>query len=236
MKNEYVSPVYALYENQSTVAKNIINSIVIALLLTSFSYGVAFGFGWIDAVNWLEFSAVATSYSCTWLCVVQSRWNYVFGAISVVLLCYLFYTTGLFASAALNAYLVPTLIYGWFRWRHDTVTRPVTSLLKDGPYWITIYILGTIAVYILSVQFLTYLGGSMAWMDSLIFILSIIAQFMLDNKKLENWIVWMVINVVAIYVYFTQGLYIVAIQYVFFLANAVYAYYVWNFSKDKANV
>jgi nicotinamide mononucleotide transporter len=71
-------------------------------------------------------------------------------------------------------------------------------------------------------------GGSMAWTDSMILAGTILAQFLLDNKKIENWIVWAVVNLFAIYTYWTIGLQLVAFQYVFFLANTVYGYLIWN--------
>ena len=57
---------------------------------------------------------------------------------------------------------------------------------------------------------------------------TLLAQFLLDNKKLENWIVWAVVNVFAIYTYATSGLPLVAFQYVFFLANTAYGYVSWR--------
>ena len=71
----------------------------------------------------------------------------------------------------------------------------------------------------------------MAWTDAMILAGTILAQFLLDNKKLENWAVWAVVNVFAIYTYATAGLALAAFQYVFFLANTVYGYIIWRRSK-----
>jgi nicotinamide mononucleotide transporter len=51
---------------------------------------------------------------------------------------------------------------------------------------------------------------------------------MLDNKKLENWHVWALVNIFAIYTYFSAGLALAGFQYIFFLANTVYGYYAWK--------
>ena len=100
----------------------------LAVVLTGTSYVLAFALGWITEVNLLEAFAVATSYACTYLCVRQRRVNYPIGALSTAAYCLLFWQQGLLASAALNAYLTPMLVYGWFRWRSDAETRPVTRL------------------------------------------------------------------------------------------------------------
>jgi nicotinamide mononucleotide transporter len=94
-----------------------VQTIVIAIVLTALSYGIGAIFGWVTVVNWLEIFAVFTSYASTYLCVKQRRFNYVFGAVSSVAYCYLFFTAGLLASTALNGILAVWLVYGWFRWR-----------------------------------------------------------------------------------------------------------------------
>jgi nicotinamide mononucleotide transporter len=186
--------------------------------------------GWIATadINWLEVFAVFSSYSCTYLSVKQRRINYPIGAISSAAYAYLFWQSGLLASTVLNAYLVPTLVYGWIRWRKDAHTRPVTHIRpRMIPVYLLVAGLGYAGAALLSKQF----GGTMAWTDSIILAGTILAQFLLDNKKLENWLVWAVVNVFAIYTYATSGLPLVAFQYVFFLANTVYGYVMWNRSK-----
>jgi nicotinamide mononucleotide transporter len=176
--------------------------------------------------------AVFTSYSCTYLCVKERRINYPIGAVSSAAYAWLFLRSGLLASAVLNAYLVPTLVYGWLRWRADTHTRPVTRV---DPRWIPAYLgvsgLGYLGASLLSGQ----LGGAMAWTDSVILAGTILAQFLLDNKKLENWVAWGAVNIFAIYTYATTGLPLVALQYVFFLGNTVYGHLSWNRSRHRAD-
>lgn len=208
--------------------RNIIESAAIGIILTTLSHIVGVKLGWINAINLLEIFAVFTSYACTYLCVVERRINYPIGAISSAAYAYLFLQSGLISSAILNAYLVPTLIYGWIRWRRDDNKRPVTHIeLKWLPIYLIVAGLGYWGASLISQHF----GGTMAWSDSVILAGTILAQFLLDNKKLENWIVWAIVNVLAIYTYASIGLPLVAFQYVLFLANTVYGYIIWNRSK-----
>ena len=181
--------------------------------------------GWITEINWLEVFSVFTSYSCTYLCVVQSRWNYPIGAISTAALTLLFFQSGLYSSAALNAYLVPTLIWGWFRWRPDHDTRPVTTVKN---YWWAAYLGLTALVWLILNYIATQLGATLAAADSFILAGSILAQFLLDQKKLETWFFWAIVNVVAIVTYWNAGLTLVAFQFMFFLANTAYGYFMWK--------
>lgn len=208
-----------------TLKRHLTESVVIGVLLTALSYVVGIACHWIPGLNWLEVFAVFTSYSCTYLCVKERRINYPIGAVSSIAYAILFLQAGLVASAVLNAYLVPTLVYGWIRWRRDVNTRPVTHVQWK---WVPVYLLIAIAGYSGAALLSTAVGGSMAWTDSLILAGSILAQFLLDNKKIENWIVWAVVNLFAIYTYWTIGLPLVAFQYVFFLANTAYGYVAWH--------
>ena len=118
-------------------------SIVVGVVLTGVSYGIGAYYGWnAGNTNWLEIFAVFTSYACTYLCVVERRWNYPIGAISSVAYAILFWQTHLYSSAILNLYLVPTLVYGWIRWRKDTNTRPISHVQIK---WLPVY-LGVTAV------------------------------------------------------------------------------------------
>jgi nicotinamide mononucleotide transporter len=207
---------------------NVVQGVIIGVLLTALSYGVGLGFGWISSLSWLEVFAVFTSYLCTFLCVMERRINYPIGAISTAAYCVLFYQYGLVASTGINAFLVVYLIYGWLRWKSDDNTRPITPMsIKDWVLHLAVAGVG----YLIIVGIASALGGSLVWTDSVIFPLTVLAQFMMDNKKFENWYVWAVLNAFAIYTYFAAGLTLVGFQYIFFFLNCFYAIFMWNKSR-----
>lgn len=214
-------------------ARNIIEGTIIGVVLTALSYYVGIKAGWEAKLNWLEVFAVFTSYLCTWLCNTERRINYPIGAISTASLCVLFWRQGLLASAVLNAYLTPSLLYGWIRWKKDRETRSVRHL---GLKWIPAYALATAAAYFGAVEILHHFGAKILILDAIVLVGSILAQFMLDNKILENWWVWFVVDVVAIIDYFQAGLYLVAFQFVFFLANCLVGWFYWNKSRKAVTV
>lgn len=213
-----------------------VQAIGIAIIFSALSYGLGGLLGFVITLNWLEVFAVFTSYASTYLCVVQRRWNYVFGAISSVAYCYLFFTAGLLASTVLNAALAVWLVYGWFRWRNDAVTLPVSSLLApENRKWIPAYVVGSLVFYGAVLGLVTAFGGALAVIDSVILVFTVLAQILLDNKKIETWAVWAVVNVAAIYVYFHSGLFLVGIQYILFLLNTALGYYQWHKSKKSVD-
>jgi len=219
-----------------TMTKNVWTLPVLGgVLFTSLSYIVAVYLGWttIENVSLLEALAVFTSYVCTIQCVFQTRWNYPVGIVTTFLYSWLFFTFEMYAVALFNLYLVFSLVYGWFRWGDDAVTKPV-SFVKDK-WWLGYAALG-FGVLLLLLLINEVFGVSITWIEIAITVASAVAQFLLDNKKIETWIVWAVVNVASIAFYYSGGLYIVTFQYVFFLLNTIYGYYMWNKSMQKDEV
>ncbi len=209
-------------------------SFIVGIFFTTVSWLVVKLFGVDASMTPLEIAAVSTSFACTYLCNLQSRMNYPLGVITTALYAWLTYDAGLLGSAALNAYLVPVLAYGWFRWGHDKATRPVAHISIK---YIPVYLIITAAVWAFCTWVVTALGGQLGPWDTAILVLSVLAQLLLDNKKMETWIIWILVNVVAIYVYSTQGLWLVTAQYVFFLINTGIGWMEWHriYAKNKAN-
>lgn len=199
-------------------------SMLVGIVFTVLSYAAVKWFGIDATMSPLEIAAVITSYSCTYLCNVQSRWNYPVGVVTTALYTYLFWQAGLIGSAALNAYLVPVLAYGWFRWGKDNTTRKVSHI---SVWFVPAYLAITATVYGACLWIVTALGGELGPWDTGILVLSILAQLLLDNKKIETWLIWVMVNVVAIYVYSTQGLWLVSAQYVLFLVNTCIGWMEW---------
>ena len=199
--------------------------VIWGLALTSMSYAVGFYLGWIATVSLLEVFAVFTSYVCTIMCVHQTRWNYPVGIVTTAAYSILFFSWSMPALAIFNLYLVGSLIYGWFRWGSDSNTRPVT---KIEPKWYLGYGLFGVLVLVMYLLILNIFGVPLNFIDIGLAVFSGIAQLMLDNKKLETWIVWAGVDIVSIPFFWVSGGFLVAFQYVFFLANTIYGYISWK--------
>ena len=186
-----------------------------------------------NPINWIEAASVFFSFACTWLCTRQVRFNYVLAVVSTSLLVITFWQAGLYGSMVLNIYLVPTVIYGWFIWGKDTDPKPVEHV---KPKSLILYALFTGLTWAGANFIITYTGGQMAPLDGWLLVGSVLAQFLLDRKKIETWVVWILVNIVSVYVYFNAGLYLLAAQFLWFLGNAFIAYYKWNQSMKMDDI
>lgn len=218
-----------------TLFKNVFfQALLIAVGLTSLTYTLAYSVGWVQGEpNWWEIAASGLNYAATFLSIKQRRFFYVIGIGASAIYAYVYGSAGLIASAVLSAYLTISLVYGFLRWGGDKKTRPVHHI--RGWWWLA-YIGATAVFYGGAVAITSALGGNFAPWDAAILVLTILAQFMLDNKVIETWAVWTLVNVVGVVLYFTSGLYFAAIQqFLFGIAN-LWGFLAWKKSMDSEPV
>ena len=191
---------------------------VIAVVLSGATFALAYALGWLTgAPNWFEVAGATINYGATYLSIKQRRFTYVLGFVASGAFAIAYFQYGLLASAVLSGYLVGQLIYGYFRWGPDASARPVH---KFSWKWAPVYVLATAATYFGAVGLVTLFGGKFAFWDAAILVLTILAQFLLDNKVLAAWFVWGAVNVVGVTLYFTAGAPFAGVQQlIFFFAN-----------------
>ena len=209
--------------------------IAVGIALTAVSYliAIAFGvqfepnitslFGFQIELGLLEAIAVATSYSCTILFMLQKRVAYYYGIVSTFFLCLFYFAGGASALAIFNGILVISLLYGLYRWGPDGKKSLPVSKIEGVKSWA-----GYFAFFGIVVGAFAALVGTSSKMDIGLASGSATAQIMLDNKKYPTWIVWIIVNVFSIVYFIKMGWFLMAIQFVFFLLNAIFALYVWK--------
>ena len=181
-------------------------------------------------MTWQEIVGTVFSAACVFLAVKRNVWTYPIGIVGTIAFFFLFWNLGLYSSALLQIFFTAVQFYGWWFWlKGDRGNKPrITSInYRWAMGGILVAGLGSLLLSLVTTSF----GAAVPGPDAFIFGLSVVAQFFLDRKKLENWIVWFGVNVVSIYVYGSQGLVLTTILYVVFLLNAVYGYLEWR--KEK---
>jgi len=196
-----------------------IQAILISLSLTAITYALGLGLGWLDGatVSVPEMFAGVLNYGATFLCIKQRRAYALVGIAGSAAWSYVFFSSNLLASGVVNAYLAMMLIYGWWRWGKDSNSRRVHHL---SPKWVPVYLAVTVAIYLGAVWITSALGGSFAFWDAAILVLTILAQLLQDQKVIEVWFVWTAVNVVGVILYWNSGLYFAMVQqFIFGFAN-----------------
>lgn len=152
----------------------------------------------------------------------RSIWNYPFGMAMVALYLEIFWQARLYAEAGLQVFFFAVNIYGWVLWlRHGGAEGPVEvdwMTARQRQAWAA-----AIAAISLSLGWLLhrYTDAALPFVDAAVAAASIAAQFMLSFRKIENWVLWILIDVVSIGLYINRELFLTAGLYVVLLGLSV---------------
>jgi nicotinamide mononucleotide transporter len=212
-----------------------VQAALIGLFFTALTFTVAVLVGWVDPahINGWEVAAGFLNYGATYLTIKQRRFAYTIGVVASGMYALVYGQAGLIASAVLSGYLTITLIYGYFRWGKDSDSRPVHHLSWK---WAPVYLIATAALYFGAVGISTLFGGTFAFWDGAILALTILAQLLLDQKVIETWIIWTLVNIVGVTLYFTSELYFAAAQQLIFGIANLWGFLAWRKSMHPDDV
>jgi nicotinamide mononucleotide transporter len=184
----------------------------------------------------LEHIAVVCGLANIYLTVRQNIWSWAFGVVMVSLYIYIFFHAKLYSDAILNVFFLVMQFYGWYQWtrgpvEHAVSLSPVTRLRRRGwTFTIAGAATGTVA---LGTAMDRYTDAALPYPDAFTTMLSVIAQFLLTRKILDNWTLWIVADVLYVGMYTNRGLYWTAGLYVVFLLLCVKGYFEWRRSAAR---
>ena len=176
-----------------------------------------------------EVLAVLFGIAYVLLAAKESLWTWLFAFLSTIIYTILFWEGALVSSSLLNFYYMIMAVYGFSLWRSggekgDELEITQWSLKKN----VAIIISGIVIALILGYLSDTYTEAKLAYLDTFVMIFSVIATWMLANKILENWLYWMVIDSVAIVLYWKSGYLATIILFIVYVLLAFYAYSSWR--------
>ncbi|MBI4623560.1 MAG: nicotinamide mononucleotide transporter [Verrucomicrobia bacterium] len=163
------------------------------------------------------------------LMIRQNVWAWPIGLVQVTVYAWVFLGAKLYSDAILQVFFFAIQAYGWWHWLHgdgkDRAELPVTRL-RPGAIagWVTAGAAGS-AAWGGFMQRTT--DAALPHWDAFILVFSLIAQWLQARKRLENWAGWMIVNLVAVGVYWAKDLRLTAGLYVVFFGMAVAGHLAW---------
>jgi len=182
----------------------------------------------LDWVN-LETLAVALGVAYLVLAMRENSLCWYCAFFSTALYVWIFGDVSLYMESALNVYYMGMAIYGWFQWQRGGVNHEgleiVRWTVKQHSLAIsTIVLVALVSGYLLSIG----TDARLPYLDSLTTWGSILTTVMVARKVLENWLYWIVINTISIYLYLDRGLEQTALMFMLYLVLAILGYYAWR--------
>lgn len=183
---------------------------------------------WWSHQTWPEIIAVVTGLLCVYLAAVNNIWNWPFAIISVGIYIFIFFEAHLYADMGLQFYFMAMNIYGWYHWSHKSAHEQKTPVIL-----ITKREIGTAVIAIILFTFilgsvLKYTTASFPYLDSFCTACSLVAQYLLARKVLQNWLIWIFVDVIYVGVYTFKDLHLTAIMYAIYVAMALLGYLDWR--------
>ena len=177
----------------------------------------------------IEIIAVVFSLLCTWLAVKRHVLNWPTGIIGVTFYLILFYQVKLYADMLLQIVFIVQGIYGWYNWKINKTAEEelqvnyLTSCYRFI-YGIGILLFAATWAYVL----VNFTDASTPYIDALVSTISLAANWLMAKKKTDNWILWIVADVIYVFLFWYKGLTISSALYIVFLILAIKGLIDWN--------
>ncbi|HOP64500.1 MAG TPA: nicotinamide riboside transporter PnuC [Spirochaetota bacterium] len=194
-------------------------------------------------VSAVEFIGTATGLLCVIYAAREKIISWPLGIVNAIFFFILFYQARLYPDMLLQIYFFATSVYGWWRWTHprdelETDSKDElkvsrlenTELLAMTALTVAASILAGSAAerFHLWLPFIFPEPAAFPYADSFVAVMSVTAQILLSIKKLEAWILWVIVDAVAMTIYLQKGIYLVSAEYLVFGIIASSGLLNWN--------
>ena len=197
--------------------------------IIDFFFGQYAGYSTLNII--LEVVAVIFGLLSVIYSARNNIWVFPTGMISTAIFVYLLFYWGLLGDMMINAYYFIMSIYGWFVWTHkvdpEHVT-PISETTKKEHGISALIFIATIAFVALIYTVFDKWQHWPSYIDCLTTALFFVGMWLMAKRKIENWIYWIVGDIISVPLYFYKGLTFTSLQYLIFTVIAVLGYQAWK--------
>lgn len=194
-----------------------------------FFFGQYSGYDTIDIV--LEIIAVIFGFLSVWYSKQNKILVFPTGMISTIIFVYLLLKWELLGDMMINAYYFIMSVYGWYIWTrkvdatHVTPISKVTS--KEKTFSTLIFIATLLFVFVVYKTFDKWTSW-VAYVDTITTAIFFVGMWLMARRKIENWIFWIIGDIISVPLYFYKGFTFTSFQYLGFTVIAIYGYLAWK--------
>jgi len=195
-------------------------------------------------MSYVEFFAVIAGLIAVALSAKANIWSWPIGIINVVLSAFFYYQIQLYPDMFLMFFFFVTNLMGWWRWGNPKTeeadwNKELKVSFMKRKHFLFLFLAGLVGTFLVGtlasklhewLPLLFNLPSAYPFIDSFILVMSVITTFLMIQKKVECWIIWIVIDVVATYLYFLKGAKFLGVEYLIFTLIASFA--LWNWMKE----
>ena len=184
-----------------------------------------------------EIVAVIFGLLSVWFSKNNNILVYPTGMISTSIFTYLLFKWGLLGDMMINAYYFIMSIYGWYIWtrKKNNIVTPI-SKISNYEKKISLFILISSLIFVYGIyNYFDKWGSLTSYIDNITTAIFFVGMWLMAKRKIENWIFWIIGNVISVPLYFYKGLTFTSLQYFIFTIIAISGYYSWKKILNKSN-
>jgi len=184
----------------------------------------------MNLLEWsaLEVMAAVFGVISVYLSTRQNIWSWPTAIVNVALYAFVFYQGRLYGQMGLQPIYLALSVYGWYQWLHGGEQRTELRVSRASSRLLGALGALNLALWLALAAVLRQTDAALPWLDALLTTTSLVAQWMMTRKILENWLVWIALDVVYVPMFISQGLYATALLYAAFLVLALMGFVEWR--------
>ena len=179
----------------------------------------------------LELTAIFFGLWSVWCAKKDHIWVFPTGLVSTSIYAYLLWQWDLLGDSMINGYYFIMSLYGWFLWtrkKEGEVEFPISTMNRREK-WVSVIIfaitvLFVVIIYVFFNKFTTWA----AYVDTFITGIFFVGMWLMAKRKIENWILWVIGDLISIPLYFIKGYTFTSFQYIIFTIVAIYGFLEWK--------
>jgi nicotinamide mononucleotide transporter len=183
---------------------------------------------WWQQQTVIELMGVFTGVLCVLLAAFNNIWNWPVAIVSVGIYIYIFFHTHLYADMGLQVYFMAMNIYGWYFWNNKPATEEKAPVFRISLREIIYSVIATIVFTVFLGSVLKYTSASFPYLDSFCAACSLVGQVFLARKVLENWLIWIFVDIIYLPIYILKHLDVTAMMYGLYIFIAIWGYFDWR--------
>jgi len=189
----------------------------------------------IQQTTWLEAVAVFFGLLSVWYSKQENILVYPTGIVSVLIYVYITLEYKLYADMGINGYYFIMSVYGWYNWKHTSGEEveqiPVTKNDRSENH-LSILLLAC-AFLLIRWVLIMYTDSDVPNWDATTTAFALVGMWLMAKKKIENWIAWIITDIISVPLYLYKGLPFTAFQFLIFTGLAVWGYFSWKGSLEQ---
>ena len=185
----------------------------------------------------LEMIGVVFGFLSVWYAKKENILVFPTGIISTGIFVYILWVYGLLGDMLINAYYFSMSIIGWYLWTRKVDADhfiPITKTNRKEKKWSIFLFVSAVVFVFLVYTFFDKFNSWTAYVDTLTTAIFFVGMWLMAKKKLENWIYWIIGDVISVPLYLYKGLIFTSLQYLLFTIIAFYGYMAWKKNLNKS--